>query len=82
MGGDFNEIRFIGKRRGEAMVVRFIRVFSKFVDKFAMVDLRMCGNDFTWSRGEVNPSMSRIGRFLIYSKWEEAFPKYFKGRGT
>lgn len=38
---DFNESFFVGKGKGEAKVDMFMRVFSKSMDKFALVDLPM-----------------------------------------
>lgn len=45
------------------------RVF-RVVKKFSMVDLPMLGNEFTWSRCEVNLSMGRIDKFFISLQWE------------
>lgn len=57
------------------VVDRFMRGFPEFVDKFSLKDLPMTGNDFTWSRGVVNASMSRTDRLLISSEWEILHPK-------
>ena len=39
-----------------------------------MIDLPLEGGSYTWSRGSVQPSMSRIDRVLVSQGWEEQYP--------
>uniref|UniRef100_A0A2N9I593 Reverse transcriptase domain-containing protein n=1 Tax=Fagus sylvatica TaxID=28930 RepID=A0A2N9I593_FAGSY len=45
-----------------------------FIDSSQLIDLPLGGGPYTWSNGAVNPSMSRINRFLISSDWEDVYP--------
>lgn len=75
MGGDFNENRFVWERKGIVVVDRLMSEISDFVDKYSFVDLPMIRNDFTWSRGDVNLSVSWIARLLISLEWKKLYPK-------
>lgn len=69
--GDFMESNLCGK--GQGTVNRFMGVFTDFVDRFDLVDLPMGGNEFIWSKGNLNSSLSKIDWFLISAEQEELF---------
>lgn len=67
--GTIMKLGFLGEERA-TLVDHF---FTDFLDSFGRVDLPISGNEFTWSRGNANPSFSKIDRLLISTAWEEAF---------
>ena len=50
-----------------------MELFSEFVEDFNLIDLPLEGGSYTWSRGSVRPSMSRIDRVLVSHDWEEQY---------
>lgn len=46
---------------------------NDFVDKFALADLPLVVNDYTWARGWANLSLRKLDRFLVSSEWEEKY---------
>uniref|UniRef100_A0A2N9I4J4 Reverse transcriptase domain-containing protein n=1 Tax=Fagus sylvatica TaxID=28930 RepID=A0A2N9I4J4_FAGSY len=73
--GDFNVVRFPSERLGCNRLSSHMMDFSDFIDSSNLVDLPLGGGPYTWSSGSVNPSMSRIDRFLISSDWEDRYPE-------
>ncbi|XP_058756017.1 uncharacterized protein LOC131629235 [Vicia villosa] len=75
MGGDFNAIKNIRKRKGRAVSMnnKEVELFAKFIDKSALVDIPCKGKKFSWYRGD-GKSMSRIDRFIlsneVVTRWE------------
>lgn len=37
VGGDFNKIKFVGERKGEMLVDRFMKAFPDFMDKCGLI---------------------------------------------
>jgi hypothetical protein len=73
--GDFNVIRFPNERLRCRRLTPPMLEFSDFIEDLNLVDLPLGGGGkYTWSSGTENPSLSRIGRFLISSDWEDHFP--------
>lgn len=60
-------MRFVllGNEKENCLVDRFMRRFNDFIDKYALMDVPLAGNDYTWARGLVEPSLSKLNRFLI-----------------
>ncbi|XP_028101025.1 uncharacterized protein LOC114300334 [Camellia sinensis] len=48
VGGDFNEIRFIGERKGCLSRDRGMKDFNEFVEKLELTDMPMLGRQYTW----------------------------------
>ena len=42
-----------------------MELFSEFIEDLNLSDLPLEGGSYTWSRGSVRPSMSRIDRVLV-----------------
>ncbi|XP_077237086.1 uncharacterized protein LOC143878724 [Tasmannia lanceolata] len=75
IGGDFNEIRFVGERSGCRRTTRNMVAFDDFIANHELVDLPLSGARFTWNRGE---SQSRIDRFLICPGWSNLVPDVYQ----
>ena len=48
LGGDFNEIRTIGERKGCSRRDKGMREFNEFIESCELSDLPLCGRKFTW----------------------------------
>jgi exonuclease III len=73
--GDFNSVRSIDEKKGRGTTFRQVDVdaFNNFIAGSLLIDLPICGQLFTWYRGD-GVSMSRLDRFLLSEKWCEAWP--------
>ena len=71
IGGDFNEIRSIGERRGYSRSDRGRRDFNGFVDRIKLFDPPMLGRRFTWCNRDKGKKWSRIDRLLLVPSWME-----------
>lgn len=67
--GDFNNIKFLGKRLGCRVISKAMEEFLEFIDTHYLIDLPVIGAYFTWSK-----SKSRLDRFLVSTSWEESTP--------
>ena len=47
--------------------------FTDFIERNFLVNLPLVGNEYTWFRESVNPSMSRMDRVLVSVDWEDHF---------
>ncbi|XP_077226202.1 uncharacterized protein LOC143859364 [Tasmannia lanceolata] len=75
IGGDFNEIRFVGERFGCRRSNQNMVAFADFISNHDLIDLPMTGARFTWNRGD---SHSRIDRFLICPCWMNLAPEVYQ----
>jgi len=73
--GDFNAIRTSGERRSRSVSSnnKDSAPFNQFIDGNFLIDLSLCGRNFTWYRGD-GLSMSRLDRFLLLEVWISFFP--------
>ena len=73
--GDFNAVRSNVERRGRSVTNNYdvFVPFNHFIDGNSLVDLPLCGRNFTWYRGD-GLSMSRLDRFLLSEAWFLLFP--------
>nr|GEX75491.1 NAC domain-containing protein 83-like [Tanacetum cinerariifolium] len=62
--GDFNEVRSIDERRGSCFNPSSARVFDHFISSSGLVDVKLKGYAFTWSRPS-GSKMSKLDRFLV-----------------
>ena len=73
--GDFNAIRSQVERKSR-MVGTFVEDYSdfnQFIDNNILLDLPLCGRNYTWFRGD-GISMSRLNRFLLSEDWCALWP--------
>ena len=73
--GNFNAVKCREERRSvtnSGGVVDFAS-FNHFIDENALLDLPLCGRNFTWYKGD-GKSMSRIDRFLLSEDWCLVWP--------
>lgn len=47
--------------------------FNQFIEENGLIDLLLCGSNFTWFKGD-GRSMSRIDRFFISKEWCLVWP--------
>ncbi|KAL7172705.1 hypothetical protein ACSBR2_032225 [Camellia fascicularis] len=73
LGGDFNEIRQIGERRGCSRRDKGMKEFNEFIDKCEVSELPLLGRRFTWCNSFVGEKWSKIDRVLVDPKWLEVF---------
>jgi len=73
--GDLNVVRSSEVRRGrvENNVYVDYAPLNQFIDDNWLIDLPLCGRNFTWYRGD-GVSMSRLDRFLLSEAWVSLFP--------
>ncbi|XP_028091886.1 uncharacterized protein LOC114292178 [Camellia sinensis] len=81
LGGDFNEVKNISKRKGCVRRDRGIGEFVNFISNLELVDIPMLGRQYTWGNSQ---SWNRIDRFLVnpdrlewfrYKVW--GLPRFF-----
>ncbi|KAK2427386.1 hypothetical protein QL285_025969 [Trifolium repens] len=72
---DFNAVRGPDERRSTSAGQRLQDniAFSRFIDDNFLIDLPLCGRNFTWYRGD-GLSMSRLDRFLLSEEWSMTWP--------
>ncbi|KAL4195209.1 hypothetical protein AMTRI_Chr05g72220 [Amborella trichopoda] len=73
LGGDFNITRWSHERNTSSRVSQSMLDFSDFISKTNLLDIPLQGNRFTWSSPSSQPSLSKLGRFLLNPEWEEEF---------
>jgi exonuclease III len=73
--GDFNAVRSDYERISVRQGVRSPDqvAFNRFIDDSGLVDLPLCGRNFTWYKRD-GSSMSRIDRFLLSEDWCLSWP--------
>ncbi|XP_028083443.1 uncharacterized protein LOC114284694 [Camellia sinensis] len=73
LGGDFNEIRSIGERKGCSRRDKGMKELNEFIDKSEVNDLPLLGRRYTWCNSREGEKWSRIDRVLVEPKWLESF---------
>ncbi|CAL5438187.1 unnamed protein product [Camellia sinensis] len=73
LGGDFNEIRQIGERKGCSRRDRGMKDFNEFIDKCEVSEVPLLGRRFTWCNSSLGEKWSRIDRIFVDPKWIEVF---------
>ncbi|XP_028119190.1 uncharacterized protein LOC114316706 [Camellia sinensis] len=73
LGGDFNEIRQIGERKGCSRRDRGMEDFNEFIDKCEVSELPLLGRRFTWCNSSLGEKWSKIDRIFVDPKWIEVF---------
>lgn len=73
--GDFNAVRSVEERRSTRAQssVGDVVPFNRFIEENSLVDLPLCGRNFTWYKGD-STSMSRLDRFLLSEEWCLVWP--------
>jgi len=73
--GDFNAVRCREEIRSVVVhggVTEYVS-FNHFIEDNGLIDLPLCGRNFTWFKGDER-SISRIVRFLLSKEWCLAWP--------
>ncbi|XP_028082515.1 uncharacterized protein LOC114283844 [Camellia sinensis] len=73
IGGDFNEVKSIGERKGCVRRDVGMKDLGNFIDKIGGVDLPMLGRRYTWGSSQDGDRWSRIDRFILNPEWLESF---------
>ncbi|CAN0853710.1 Transposon TX1 uncharacterized 149 kDa protein [Linum grandiflorum] len=71
--GDFNLVRSADQARGGTRSRIEMEWFNGLVSDFALIELPLCGAEFTWSNLQEVASMSRLDRAFISIDWEQQF---------
>jgi len=73
--GDFNAVCSCEERRSRSTISGNddFAPFNQFIDGNFLIDLPLCGRNFTWYRGD-GLSMSRLDCFLLLEVWISVFP--------
>jgi len=68
--GDFNEVRSRDERHPsrDASFSLDSSLFNHFIDDNVLIDLSLCGHNYTWFKGD-GTTMSRLDRFLLSEEW-------------
>ncbi|KAK2642442.1 hypothetical protein Ddye_024205 [Dipteronia dyeriana] len=61
IGGDFNSVLDLAKRRGGVCNISFIRNFGEFIRKTKVVDIPTQGTFFTWSNNREHVCVGKAG---------------------
>ncbi|KAL7230696.1 hypothetical protein ACSBR2_009054 [Camellia fascicularis] len=72
-GWNFNEVRFLGERRGCLQRDRDMTEFNEFIEKIELSDLPPLGMGFTWCNSSEGERWSRIDWFVLDPEWLEVF---------
>uniref|UniRef100_A0A0A9CQM2 Endonuclease/exonuclease/phosphatase domain-containing protein n=1 Tax=Arundo donax TaxID=35708 RepID=A0A0A9CQM2_ARUDO len=49
-------------------------MLNQIINSCNLREIYMSGGKYTWSNNQVNPTMEKLDRMLINSKWELEFP--------
>jgi len=73
--GDFNAVRSSDERRSLRAIssVSDMEPFNRFIEENLLVDLPLCGRNYTWYKGD-GSSMSRLDKFLLSEDWCLVWP--------
>ncbi|KAK2665224.1 hypothetical protein Ddye_003798 [Dipteronia dyeriana] len=75
IGGDFNAILFLSKRRKWIYSMSSMKNFNDFTLKTKVIDIPLHGGPFTWSNHKERASWARLDRFLLSPELVVWFPK-------
>jgi hypothetical protein len=53
---------------------RVMRQFNNTIDDLHLLELELTDRAFTWSNEQLNPTMTKIDRFLATTEWHDLFP--------
>ncbi len=48
-------------------------MFSDLINELELIDLPLGNQNFTWSNMQDRPTLVKLDRFLISTKWDQAF---------
>ena len=71
--GDFNIIRWETETNAKSLDRRNMVNFNNFISVNELIDPPPLNNKYTWSNLRLNPTYSRLDRFLLLKGWENAF---------
>ncbi|XP_028121122.1 uncharacterized protein LOC114318425 [Camellia sinensis] len=73
IGGDFNEVRTIAKRKGCTKRDGGMNEFNEFINDLEIVDVPMIGRKYTWCNSQEGERWSKLDGFLVNTEWLEWF---------
>jgi hypothetical protein len=74
IGGDFNLIRLAAGKNKNFRSNIWSDVFNQIINSYEFREINMSGGQFTWSNSKKSPTLEKLDRFLMCSKWEKLFP--------
>lgn len=71
--GNFNEV-LCSKNRSTGSMPGGMNLFADLVNSLVLRDVPISSAQFTWSSMQRTPSLTKLDRFLLSSKWDFSFP--------
>jgi hypothetical protein len=74
IGGDFNLVRSSQEKSNGVVNANWTMLFNDWINRWALLDLKIVNRCFTWSNNQDNLIMSSLDRVLATTDWESCFP--------
>jgi len=74
--GDFNMIYRACDKNNDQLNRRTMRRFRAFLDHTHLVEIELCGRNFTWSNRRQNPTLVHLDRLFVNAEWLDLFPAH------
>jgi hypothetical protein len=49
-------------------------MFNWIINSYELREIEMSGRKYTWSNNQADPTLEKLDRILVNSKWEASFP--------
>jgi len=73
--GDFNLIHSAADKNNLSLNRRLMGRFRSTLDTCELLELTLHNRKFTWSNGQLRPTLVRLDRFFYNGDWDELFSK-------
>ena len=74
--GDFNLIHSAADKNNLSLNRRLMGRFRSTLDTCELLELTLHNRKFTWSNGQLRPTLVRLDRFFYNGDWDELFPNH------
>lgn len=74
LAGDFNLVRWYIDRSGDMRGIILLNLFNNLIRDQGWIDVELKNRSFTWINKRPSPTLSKIDRIFISSKWQSMFP--------
>ena len=69
IGGDFNLVRNVSDKNNGQINNNWSFLFNDWINKWALVDMKLANRSFTWSNNQAIPIMATLDRVLATTNW-------------